>query len=502
MRSVKKLFLTTLALTLTSFLMRTIGVWFNVYLAGTVGSVGIGIFQLILSVYAMSKTLSYGGMNLAATRLCIENQETIRHTMRRIWLCAVFLGLFFCALLSLSSTWIAEHWIMNESAAASLKILALSLPFVSASSALNGYMTAVRKMSRYSLIQLTEQLSRIGITVLFIRWFQNGETGKSLALVSLGITASEVISFSLTAGCYFYDTVRRRNGQRRGSNVFKRLLRIAVPDAIGAYIRSALNTIEHLLIPKGIKKSGHSTERALSDYGTVQGIALPIVLYPSSILGVVSSLLVPEIAECQKKKNQIQIDYIISRVLQYALLFSVSVMFIILIFAKELSLAVYKNESAEEFIRIIAPLIPIMYLDMTTDGMLKGLDQQLTIMKINVIDSVLCVILVWILVPIASVNGYVITIYVAEIINFLLSFFKLNSLSSIRFSLKRHVILPLVAGSTATYLARKVLLFTEKSNFDLASTIFLGMIFYFVLLRITGSITKEDQNWLKGLVWH
>ena len=56
MRSVKKLFLTTLALTLTSFLMRPIGVWFNVYLAGTVGSVGIGIFQLILSVYAMSKT--------------------------------------------------------------------------------------------------------------------------------------------------------------------------------------------------------------------------------------------------------------------------------------------------------------------------------------------------------------------------------------------------------------------------------------------------------------
>ena len=78
MRSVRKLFYTTIALTFTSFLMKTVAVWFNVYLSGVIGSVGIGVFQLILTVYAMSKTLACGGMNLAATRLCIDDFEHCR----------------------------------------------------------------------------------------------------------------------------------------------------------------------------------------------------------------------------------------------------------------------------------------------------------------------------------------------------------------------------------------------------------------------------------------
>ena len=91
MKSLNKLFYTTIALTLTSFLMKTVAVWFNVYLTAMIGTVGIGIFQLILSVYAMAKTLGCGGMNLAATRLCIDDFEHRRHSMRRL-LPITFLG--------------------------------------------------------------------------------------------------------------------------------------------------------------------------------------------------------------------------------------------------------------------------------------------------------------------------------------------------------------------------------------------------------------------------
>ena len=63
MRNVKKLFATTLVLTLTGLFMRAVAVWFNVFLTSLVGTSGIGVFQLILSVYAMAKTLAYAGMN-------------------------------------------------------------------------------------------------------------------------------------------------------------------------------------------------------------------------------------------------------------------------------------------------------------------------------------------------------------------------------------------------------------------------------------------------------
>ncbi len=500
MQSIKKLFFTTIALTLTSFLMKTVAVWFNVYLTGLVGTVGMGIFQLIMTVYALAKTLAYGGMNLAATRLCIDDFEHTRHSMRRLLVCAGLLGLFaWCLLFSLSE-FLSLFWIQTEHAVFPLKILAISLPFVSLSAAFNGYMTAARKMSRYSLIQLAEQLVKIGMTVFFVGKLKNHSIESAIARVCQAITISEIASFSLALLCYLSD-IRQEKMKTEGNKGFlKRMARLAIPDALGAYIRSGLNTLEHLLIPIGIRKSGAGTDRAFSDYGIVQGMALPLILYPSSILGVLSGLLVPEIAECKVKNNKIQQNYIINRVLNAAIVFSTIITAIMLLFAKELSLVVYKSEEATYFIALIAPLIPIMYLDMTTDGMLKGLDKQLDIMKINILDSVLCVILVFLLVPKIAVDGYIITIYVAEIINFLCSFYKLGKASRLRLGWMKNFIKPFSCSFLSCLMARNVLGRFTRTPIGLSLGILLSVLLYLLLLRFCNGISSEEVRWFTRIL--
>lgn len=496
MRNVRKLFFTTIALTITSFLMKTVAVWFNVFLTGVVGSVGIGIFQLILTVYAMSKTLAYGGMNLAATRLCIDDFDHFRYSMKRLLACAGLLGSGAMLLLFVLSEKISMYWIMTEKASLSLRVLSISLPFVSLSAALNGYMTAARKMGRYSLIQLAEQIVKIAFTMIFVNKCQRNDPELIIALVCLAITISEIASFSFALIPYLTDVFKLK-AKREGRNGFmRRMLRLAVPDALGSYIRSALNTVEHLLIPRGIRSSGASTEKAFADYGVVQGMALPILLYPSSILGVVSGLLVPEIAECKMKNNRIQVNYIINRVLQIAILFSIITMGIMLGFSKELSLSVYHGTEAAYFIRLIAPLIPIMYLDMTTDGMLKGLDKQLDIMKINIIDSVLCVILVWILVPKIAVDGYIITIYAAEIINFLLSFHKLSKEAQLSFQIIKDLIKPIFCVAVSVLITKWIVSMVDPG---IVLTVSLSLVICLVLLIISGSVSKEDSHWFQNL---
>ena len=500
MRSVKKLFLTTIALTFTSFLMKTVAVWFNVYLTGLIGTVGVGIFQLVMSVYAMAKTLAYGGMNLAATRLCIEDYEHRRHTMRRVLLTAGCIGIFAMFLLFGFAEVLAEAWIMTRDATSSLRILSISLPFVSLSAAFNGYMTASRKMNRYSLIQLLEQFAKIAFTVLIVGYLGVTETEKAIGMVCFAITASEVFSFSLALLSYLHDVNKEKMHTKGKRGFIKRMMRLAVPDAFGSYIRSGLNTLEHLLIPRGIRSSGVSTEIALSHYGIVQGMALPLLLYPSSILGVVSGLLVPEIAECKLKKNEIEVNYIINRVLQVAMIFSMITSSVMLIFSKELSLAVYHTEDAAIYLKLIAPLIPIMYLDMTTDGMLKGLDLQFEIMKINILDSLLCVILVAILVPKMAVEGYILTIYTAEIINFLLSFHKLGTSSKMHVAFMKSFLKPLLASLSACFLGRGLLSITAVPTFNLILSVTATVLIYFLLLRISGAVTKEDSNWFLSLI--
>ena len=79
--------------------------------------------------------------------------------------------------------------------------------------------------------------------------------------------------------------------------------------------------------------------------------------------------------------------------------------------------------------------MPIMYLDTVTDGMLRGLGQQLYSMKYNVIDSVICLVLVYILLPKYGVYGYIFILYFSEIFNFILSIRRLNIIAAIRIDL-------------------------------------------------------------------
>ncbi len=56
-------------MTATSLLMNGIGVWFNVYISNRLGAQGMGVFQLLMSVYAFAVTFASSGICLAATRL-------------------------------------------------------------------------------------------------------------------------------------------------------------------------------------------------------------------------------------------------------------------------------------------------------------------------------------------------------------------------------------------------------------------------------------------------
>ena len=170
------------------------------------------------------------------------------------------------------------------------------------------------------------------------------------------------------------------------------------------------------------------------------------------------------------------------------------------VFSDHLSYAVYGSAEAAGFIRIIAPLIPIMYLDITVDGMLKGLDMQMSVMGINIIDSFLCVILVILLVPMWSVDGYVLTIYIAEIVNFILSYICLFRKCPPQTDIRSKIIKPLIAVLAAVTSSRLVF---SQASLDYVSLAFceiaLSIVIYISLLLIFKCFTKEEMGWFMEL---
>ena len=211
-----------------------------------------------------------------------------------------------------------------------------------------------------------------------------------------------------------------------GQALTTRMLRIALPLAVSAYARSALNTIQHLLVPRGLRASGFSADGALSGYGTIQGMALPVVLFPSCLLSAAAELVVPELTEAQMRGETMVIRRLSRKLLGMSLGFSCSMAAFLFLFADPLGIGIYKNADAGYYIRILAPLVPVMYTDMMVDGCLKGLGQQVWSMGINIIDSLTSLLLVWQFLPSYGLTAYLAIIYFTESLNFVLSLLRLR----------------------------------------------------------------------------
>ena len=177
---------------------------------------------------------------------------------------------------------------------------------------------------------------------------------------------------------------------------------------------------------------------------------------------------------------------------------------VMICFSAEIGNALYPGTDADKYIRILAPLIPIMYVDTATDAMMKGLGEQVYSMKINVADAAISVLLVWLLIPHYGIDGYVFAIYFSEIFNTVFSITHLLTVASPHVSLLGWVYKPLfcIVASTCTVRALLSILPVHIPNAALSITVhcLASTLLYVLLLRLTGALNREDVTWMRGLL--
>ncbi len=422
----KRLVVNTLLLTGANILMRCIAMAFQAWLVGRIGSAGIGLFQLVMSVEMLCITFAVSGVRFAVTRLVSEEiglgrEGGVSAAMTRCTSYSLVFGLAAMLVLHFGAEYIGFLWIGDARTVMSLRILSFGLPFISLSSAISGYFTACGRVWKPALVHLVEQISYVLLVAIFLSAAPRNDIERSCAAVTAGMTASDMLSFVIMLFAYVTD--RRRHGKKGASapRLTPRMLSVALPLAVSAYARSALSTLEHLLVPRGFKKSGMSADSALSGYGVIQGMVMPILSFPACLLMALSELIVPELTDAQMKRDDAGILRIVKKLLSRTILFSLLAGAVLFVFSDRLALAIYKSGQAGRYIRYLAPLIPIMYTDMVVDGCLKGLGLQVWSMGINILDAGIGVLLVWTLLPIGALPAYICIIYFNELLNFFLS---------------------------------------------------------------------------------
>jgi len=479
-------------LTFSAVVLRFAGIVFKVWLASAIGSEGIGLYQLIFSFYVLISTFASSGISTAVTRLIADelvlgSKNTCQKILSRAISITLILALFSAAITFFGADIIAKVFLGDERAAAAIKILPLSLPFMGVSSCFRGYFIARRRATPNALSQIFEQGIRIAVVMLLVKRFINKGLSALGFAVMFGDVISEAIGFLWLFVSYKLDAKKLTDLKGRIKTPFstvKKLLNISVPITSGRYLNSLLRTAENVLVPKNLAKYPLNSTSALSQFGMIKGMALPILFFPSAVLNSISTLLIPEMSQAVALGRKEIVKSTAKNILKLTAFVGFIFSGIFLAAGDKIGFLIYKEKDVGYLIKALAPIVPLMYLDSISDGILKGLDQQSYTFKSSVSDSALRIILILLTVPFFGLKGFIVIMYFSNCYTCFLHVGRLLKISGAKFKFLEEIALPIAISVAVSFLSKQLL-----SYFDIASNLVyiiflstLSLLMYFIIV--------------------
>lgn len=449
MRQKSKLFLINGAiLTSTSLLMKFAALIFNIYISNQIGSEAVGVFSLVMAIYLFFITVATSGLNIAVTVIVSEkfalnkNQQAIK-AIRTCIFFSLLLGIAAGGLILLFSNFITSKCLHNMVSSRPLFYIAIGLPFIAMSSCISSYFATIRKAYKNAISQVFEFTIKMFATIILLKInISNGVEAICISLI-LADVISEICSFTLIFILYIIDIKLKKLEDIRSFGQRINILKIAFPVAVTSYIRSGLSTLKQLIIPNQLEKSGISCSRALSQYGMINGMVLPVITFPTVFTDSYSMLLIPEFSTYVAQKNYKAINYIANKIFKITCAFTMCICSIFFIFSNDLGLAIYNNIEIGYYFKIFTPFIFFMYMDHIIDCILKGLNKQFGVMCCNILDLSITTCFIYFLLPVLGIKGYVLSIFFSEVLNFNISLFQLFKYSGIKPNLIDWIVVPL-----------------------------------------------------------
>ena len=492
-------------LTVASLVLRVLGIFFKVRLAAVIGAEGIGLYQLIFSFYVLVSAFAMSGLCTAVTRLVADElalgqKGGILHILRR----CILLTLLVAGVSSAAVFFGAELFarlLGDVRAAPALRAIAFSLPFLGLISCLRGYFIARRNALPTAVSQVFEQLIRITLVFSVIKRLQ----GKDLSVVCGAVLAVDAVAAGLSTLMLFlsYRKDRKRLPESGGRvrppyAVVRRILHIAVPITAGRYLTGTLRTVENLLVPRRLRF--HTTGKtALAQFGMIKGMALPILFFPSALLNALSTLLIPEISEAAARGHKIVLRETARKVLRITALISFVFATVFFTVGQSVGRVLYHSDAVGQLLKALSPIVPLMYLDSVSDGILKGLDQQKWSFRVALCDSALRLILIIPVLPRFGLSGFIGIMYLSNLLTCALNVGRVIKLCGIRPAWLKTVLIPVTAALCVSFFTQavfKTVVLPEMALLAVGCGVCIAL--YGGLLLLSGSFSPHElRDWVK-----
>lgn len=403
-------------LTALSAVSQVLGFFYRVALSRLVGAEVMGLYQLIMPVYSVILSLTAVGVtsacsNLTSQHLALRNPKAADQTV------ATALRLFFLFLLPVGTA------VILGSDAISVYLLGdartqLGLILLIPCAALTG-VENIHKHFFYgsgivrppATVELMEQFIRTLAVLALLAAFLPQYPERAVGLIVAGMVICEVFS-----ACTLTVLYRRRMGRaaRTGPGEVgrirrRRILSIALPVGLNALMGNLLGAANAALIPQKLVEAGLDRSAAMSQFGVVCGMTMPMLSLPIVFLGALNLVLVPRLSRACALNRPGDMRRLISQAVSAVSLLTLPSMALMTVVGSDLGEIMFHQEGVGEYLIPLSCVMAMSCFCSVLCASLNGVGRQRAVAAISLLGGAVQLAFTLALVPLPGMGmaGYV-----------------------------------------------------------------------------------------------
>jgi stage V sporulation protein B len=381
----------TMILLAAGLINRILGFVPRITLPRVVGAEGVGLYQLGYPLLVVLLTVITGGIPLAVAKLVAAaesegNERKAKDVLRLSLALAVLLAVVFTGALLLGARWLSTGLLNDERVYYTLYAMSPMLLIVGVSAVFRGYFQGRQNMIPTALSQTAETVVRIVAMLAFAYMLLPHGVAVAAAGAMFGVTVGELCGLAVIVYQYFrtrsaYKTFHSATiGEGGGTSrrllaSFREMLRIAIPVTGSRMVGSASYFLESVMTVKALAIAGVAVAAATTQYGTLQGMVIPVLLLPGVLTYSLSVSLVPTLAEAAARGDTKLIHKRLHQSLRLALVSGAPFAVLMYVLAEPICFFLYGDAEVGGMLKLMAPVALFLYFQGPLQATLQALDR-------------------------------------------------------------------------------------------------------------------------------
>ncbi|HWS28549.1 MAG TPA: oligosaccharide flippase family protein [Clostridia bacterium] len=401
-----------------------LGFAYRVLLGRFAGPEGMGVYTLVIQVYAIVMSVCVSGICVAVTHVTASlNANGDFNGIRKLIRFAVFCFLGLLGILSLPILLLREEIaavvLGDPRTANALWMILVLILLTGIENIFKAMFHGTRQVRFAAISEVGEQLMRIVLAWMLLTRYLNGDHGYTAFLILLGMTLSEVFSVLFLGVSYGAKFPRgRKSAAKATHDIRRRFLKIAVPAASTSVLANVFSSVSVVIFPSRLALAGYTRVEAVSALGLMSGMVLPILMLPNAFVGALCTMLMPSISGSIARGDSNDFARKVDKGIEAAGLLGIPSTAMLLPFIPLLCRLLYGQTvpptlAAALFIQTVATYYLIL-----TVSILNGLGMQKKVFLLAAIGEILQFALVWVLtaMPALHVYGYILGMLCGDVV--------------------------------------------------------------------------------------